>query len=74
VLLALASEQLPGVGGRRGTAELAVIWVVVIGCPFGDIGDTCSEKAFSSQRALSAPLGDTSQQKNLRYQQTVDPF
>ena len=34
-------------------------------------GDTCSEKAFSSQRALSAPLGDTSRRKVLRYQQTA---
>jgi hypothetical protein len=46
VLLALASERLPGVGGRRGTAELAVIWVVVIGCPCSAILVTLVRKSI----------------------------
>jgi hypothetical protein len=52
VLLALASEQLPGVGGRRGTAELAVIWVVVIGCPCSAILVTLARK---KHLVLNAP-------------------
>jgi hypothetical protein len=36
-------------------------------------GDTRPEKAFSSQCALQVPIGDTSRQKTLRYQQTARP-
>jgi len=38
-----------------------------------DIGDTRPEKAFSSQCVLYVPIGDTSRQKGLRYQQTARP-
>jgi hypothetical protein len=34
-------------------------------------GDTCPEKALSSQCALWMPIGDTSLRKVLRYQQTA---
>jgi hypothetical protein len=35
------------------------------------VGDTCPEKAFSSQRALPTPIGDTSQRKTLLRQRTA---
>jgi hypothetical protein len=58
-------------GGGRGGRRRAIRSVQARLVPNLRVGDTCPEKAFSSQRALPTPIGDTSQRKTLLRQRTA---